>query len=63
MYFEHLLDIVLGERKILDIIDCSICGFEEIYYQHPITHIQVGRACSHCNFVQKFDFDHEVKSE
>jgi len=55
MYFECLLDAILGERQIFHIIDCSICGFEEIYYESPTAKQLIGRACSHCNFVQRFE--------
>lgn len=55
MYFEYLLDAVLGERQIFHIIDCSICGFEEIYYESPAAKNLIGRACSHCNYVQRFE--------
>ncbi|KHF39126.1 hypothetical protein [Halalkalibacter okhensis] len=61
MHFENLLDIVLGKREVLSIIECPVCELEEIYYKDPATNKQTGRACSHCNFVQKFDFD-SVKS-
>jgi hypothetical protein len=56
MHFELLLDIVLGEREILHIMDCPVCEFEEVYYKDPVTQKQIGRACCECNFVQKFDF-------
>lgn len=55
MYFECFLDAILGERQIFHIIDCSVCGFEEVYYESPAANQLIGRACSHCNFVQRFD--------
>ena len=55
MDFEILLDAILGERRIFHIIECPICGFEEIYYEHHVTKRLIGRACSCCNFVQKFE--------
>ncbi|WP_202171440.1 acyltransferase [Bacillus sp. USDA818B3_A] len=55
MYFESLLDAVLGERQIFHMIECPVCGYEEIYYEHCGTKRLIGRACRHCNFVQKFD--------
>ncbi|MCM3569389.1 acyltransferase [Neobacillus mesonae] len=56
MYFEVLLDALLGEREILHSMECPVCGFDEIYYCDPVTLKQLGRACQGCNFVQKFDF-------
>ncbi|MED3563098.1 acyltransferase [Bacillus sp. MUM 116] len=56
MYFEHLLDAILGERQIFHIIECPVCGLEEIYYENSKTRRLIGRACCNCNFVQKFDF-------
>ncbi|MDR4949501.1 acyltransferase [Neobacillus cucumis] len=55
MYFESLLDAVLGERQIFHIIECPVCGFEEIYYEHCGTKRLIGKACRNCNFVQKFE--------
>ncbi len=55
MHFELLLDAVLGERQIFHIIECPVCAFEEIYYEQQLTKRLIGRACSSCNFVQKFD--------
>ena len=55
MYFESLLDAVLGERQIFHIIECPVCGFEEIYYEHNVTKRLIGRACRNCNFVQRFE--------
>ncbi|MEH7331185.1 acyltransferase [Neobacillus drentensis] len=54
MDFEILLDAILGERRIFHIIECPVCGFEEIYYEHHVTKRLLGRACSCCNFVQRF---------
>jgi hypothetical protein len=59
MHFNLLLDVVLGKREILHIIECPVCSLEEVYYKDPDTNKQLGRACSHCNYVQKFDFDFE----
>lgn len=56
VYFENLLDAVLGERKIFHVIECDVCGFDEVYYEDASTKKLVGRACCNCNFVQKFDF-------
>ena len=56
MYFESLLDALLGPRESLHEMECSICGFDEIYYIDPLTGKQIGRACQQCNFVQKFEF-------
>ncbi|WP_078429865.1 acyltransferase [Alkalihalobacterium alkalinitrilicum] len=59
MSFELLLDAVLGERELFHVIDCTVCGSEEIYYVDPISKQQIGKACSQCGFVQKFEFDHQ----
>ncbi|MBY0098846.1 acyltransferase [Mesobacillus maritimus] len=56
MYFENLLDALFGEREILHVLECSICGFDEIYYVDSTTKKQIGRACCGCQFVQKFEF-------
>jgi predicted nucleic-acid-binding Zn-ribbon protein len=56
MHFENLLDILLGNRGIFHIIECSVCGFDEIYYDDPLTKKQIGRACKNCSFVETFDF-------
>lgn len=56
MYFEFLLDALLGPREILHTMECPVCGFDEIYYRNPVTKKQLGRGCQGCNFVQKFDF-------
>jgi Zn ribbon nucleic-acid-binding protein len=55
MSFDLLLDAILGERQISYIIECPVCGFEEIYYEHNKTKKLLGRACSHCQYVQLFD--------
>jgi hypothetical protein len=62
MYFEILLDAVLGDRQIFHIIECPVCSYEEIYYEDAHTKELIGRACSTCNFVQKFDFVTEEKA-
>ena len=59
MYFDVLLDALLGPREHLHEMECSVCGYDEIYYQDPETKQQIGRACKGCNFVQKFDFSEE----
>lgn len=56
MYFDFLLDALLGQREVLHSLECSVCGFDENYYIEPSTKQQIGRACQGCNFVQKFDF-------
>ncbi|WP_042354235.1 hypothetical protein [Bacillus rubiinfantis] len=56
MYFELLLDTLIGPREILHTMECPVCGFDEVYYRDPITKKQLGRACCGCNFVQKFNF-------
>jgi len=55
MEFELLLDAILGERKIFHIIECPICGWEEIYYENQVTKRLIGRACPHCNFIERFE--------
>lgn len=62
MHFEFLLDAILGQREILHDMECSVCGHDEIYYIHPITKKQLGRACKGCNFVQKFNLESEAAS-
>jgi ribosomal protein S27E len=54
--FELLLDTIIGPREYFHVMECHLCGFDEIYYQHPITKEQVGMACKGCNYVKKFDF-------
>jgi len=56
MYFENLLNALFGEREILHVMECQVCGFDEIYYLEPSTKKQIGRACEGCQFVQKFEF-------
>ncbi|MEH7108677.1 MULTISPECIES: acyltransferase [Bacillaceae] len=55
MNFESLLDAILGVRKIFYVLECPVCGMEEIYYENEVTRRLIGRACSTCHFVQKFD--------
>ena len=31
MYFENLLNVVFGQREVLHIMECEICGYDEIY--------------------------------
>jgi hypothetical protein len=54
--FDIILDAILGPRKILHIMECPVCGFDEVYYIHLETEEQIGRACTTCSFVQKFEF-------
>jgi hypothetical protein len=56
MYFENLLNAVLGQREILHIKECEICGYDEIYFIDTHTEKQIGRACHECRLVQKFNF-------
>ncbi len=56
MYFEFLLDAILGPREVIHELECSVCGFFEVYYQDAITKETIGRACEQCNFVQRFYF-------
>ena len=56
MYFENLLNVVFGHREILHIMECEICGYDEIFFKDAHTGKQIGRACNGCQFVQKFNF-------
>ena len=56
MYFENLLNVVFGQREVLHIMECEICGYDEIYFKDAYTGKQIGRACNGCQFVQKFIF-------
>ena len=56
MYFENLLNAVFGHREILHIMECEICGQDEIYFEDAHIGKQIGRACNGCQFVQKFNF-------
>jgi hypothetical protein len=55
VYFNSLLDAFFGPRNIFHVIECSVCGFDEIYYEDKETKKVIGKACSGCNFVQKFE--------
>ncbi|NMD68725.1 acyltransferase [Bacillus sp. DNRA2] len=55
MYFELLLDALFGPREAIHEVECSVCGFNEVYYRDRTTKVTLGRACQRCNFVQKFD--------
>jgi ribosomal protein S27E len=57
MYFEVLLDAILGERQIFHVVECPVCENEEVYYEDVESKELIGRACTHCNFVQKFNFE------
>lgn len=54
--FDSELDNILGPRKIFHIMECEICGFDEIYFQDPETAQQIGVACEGCHYIKKFDF-------
>jgi predicted nucleic-acid-binding Zn-ribbon protein len=56
MHFEGLLDTLLNEREVFHVVECEVCGFDEIYYKDPWSGKQIGRACKRCQFVQRFDF-------
>ena len=32
MYFENLLNVVFGQREVLHIMECEICGYDGIYF-------------------------------
>nr|WP_309098419.1 acyltransferase [Fredinandcohnia onubensis] len=55
MAFELILDVVFGPREVFHDMECSVCGYSEIYYIDPVTRKQIGRACSGCGFFQKFE--------
>lgn len=57
MHFENLLNALLGEREVFHVMECQVCGFDEVYYKNPYNGEQIGRACKKCQFVQKFDFN------
>ena len=52
--FELFLDAVLGLREHFHTIECHVCGFDEVYFQHPFTKKQIGFTCEGCNFVYVF---------
>lgn len=54
--FVLLLDTIIGPRSIFHVMECVICGWNEIYYQHPDTKIQIGFSCEGCNYVKRFDY-------
>ncbi|QBP41907.1 acyltransferase [Paenisporosarcina antarctica] len=54
--FEFLLDMIIGPREFFYVMECDVCGFDEIHFQHPITKKQIGIACKGCHFVCKLDF-------
>lgn len=54
MNFEFLLDKLLGQREVIHEVECPICGDYEVYYRHPITKENLGRACEYCVYVEKF---------
>lgn len=54
--FVLLLDTIIGPRNIFHVMECDICGWNEIYYQHPETKVQIGFACEGCNYVKKFEY-------
>ncbi|MBU9723064.1 MULTISPECIES: acyltransferase [Bacillaceae] len=57
MTFRDALDKILGKRKLFHVIECSVCGFNEVYYIDPFTNKQLGKACETCNHIQRFEFD------
>ncbi|UOQ45384.1 acyltransferase [Halobacillus salinarum] len=61
MNFERFLDLTLGPRYVLHVIECSVCSFDEVYYSHPVTHKTIGRACSNCQFLQVFEPSNPAK--
>lgn len=63
MYFNYLLDATLGPRKVFEITECSVCGFEEVYYTDPKTNKCIGRACANCQSIQVFNFEKNKKSK
>jgi len=49
------LDHVFGQRQIFHVMECSICGYDEFYFQHPETKAQIGLACEGCNYIFRFE--------
>ena len=52
--FEFFLDEIIGPREHFHTIECHVCGFDEVYFQHPFTKKQIGFSCEGCNFVYVF---------
>lgn len=55
MRFESLLDLLLGDREIIEEIECLSCNHNETYFMHPITKKTIGRACKTCEFIQRIE--------
>lgn len=61
--FKITLDVLIGPREHFHILECHVCGFDEVYFQHPFTKNQIGVACEGCNFVYVFNSENEVYSQ
>lgn len=61
--FNQLLDNVIGPRLIFHVMECYICGYDEIYYQHPDTQEQIGHACEGCYYVKPFSFQKNIHKQ
>jgi len=55
--FEFFLDEIIGTRELFHTMECHVCGFDEVYFQHPFTKKQIGFACEGCNFAYVFTFE------
>ncbi|MCD8510616.1 MAG: acyltransferase [Bacillus sp. (in: Bacteria)] len=53
MTFKLLLTEILGSHKVFHVMECSVCGHDEVYYKDSKTNKVSGRACQNCNYVQK----------
>ncbi|PUB10138.1 hypothetical protein C8K15_12166 [Paenisporosarcina sp. OV554] len=60
--FEISLNVLIGPREQFHIMECQVCGFDEVYFQHPFTKKQIGVACEGCNFIYTFDSDKVSKT-
>lgn len=56
MNFELVLETIIGPREYFYDIECNVCGFDEIYFQHPVTKKLIGVACMGCNYVKRFEY-------
>lgn len=60
--FEISLNVLMGPREHFHVMECQVCGFDEVYYQHPFTKKQIGVACEGCNYVYTFDSEVDSRS-
>jgi len=55
--FECFFEEIIGPREHFHTMECHVCGFDEVYFQHPLTKIQIGFACEGCYFAYVFTFE------